>query len=317
MKRIIFLGIFLATVFASAFSQAKKPSIMIFPADDWMVQNGYTYQVDNQGVKTTVFDYQKALNENTQLNSVIIKIQGMMNDRKFPLTDFSSTLKSIAEQNALDNVDQNSKGAGISESARDKMLKVAKPDIVLYIRWNVITTGPKKTVDFTLQGVDAGTNKAYASAGGTGQPSFSAEIPVLLETAVLDYLDNFNVQLQTAFEDMVTNGREISLNIKVWDDSPKKLNDEINEDGDLLKDDIKKWVSQNTVKGRFTLASSSPNSMKFTQVRIPLYDADGVAFDADAFATSLRKYIRKTYKITSESGAIGLGTAEVVIGGKR
>jgi Family of unknown function (DUF6175) len=317
MKRIIFFCTFLVAVFTFGFSQAKKPSIMIFPADDWMVQNGYTHQTENQGVQTTVFDYQKALNENTQLNSVIIKIQGMMNDRKFPLTDFASTLKSIAEQNALDNIDQNSNGGGIAESARDKMLKQAKPDIVLYIRWNVISTGPKKAVDFTLQGVDAGTNKSYASAGGTGQPSFSAEIPILLETAVLDYLDNFNVQLQTAFEDMVTNGREISLNIKVWDNSPKKLNDEINEDGDLLKDDIKKWVSQNTVKGRFTLASSSPNSMKFTQVRIPLYDPEGIAFDADGFATSLRKYIKKTYKMTSESGAIGLGVAEVVIGGKR
>jgi hypothetical protein len=143
-----------------------------------------------------------------------------------------------------------------------------------------------------------------------------APLPVMLETAVLNHIDNFNAQLMSHFQDMQENGREISLNVKVWDNSPKKLNDEINADGDELKDDIKKWVKDNTQKGRYTLASSSPNMMNFTQVRIPLYGEDGAAFDADAFATKLRKYLRKSYQLPAASSAIGLGKAEVVIGGK-
>ena len=317
MKKTILLSLFVLGLVTSAYSQAKKPSIMVFPATGWMNERGYYKEIDNQGSKNKVYDYQRALDENKQLYSVINKIQGLMNDRGFPLTDFGATLKKISEQNALDNMDQNQAGGGIAESPRDKMLKTAKPDIVLEISWDVNRKGPKNSIHFDLKGIDAGTSEAIATAGGDGQPSFSAELSTLLEEAVLAYLDNFNSQLQAHFDDMFANGRKISLNIKVWDNSPKKLNDEINDEGDLLKDDLKKWVTQNTVKGRFTLSQSSPNFMSFTQVRIPLYDADGVAFDADAFATSLRKYIRKTYKIQSEAGAIGLGTAEVVIGGKR
>jgi hypothetical protein len=317
MKRLTFLGLNILIVLTSVFSQAKKPSIMVFPATVWMNDKGYFKELDNQGSKIKVYDYQRALDENKELYSVINKIQGLMNERGFPLSDFAATLKKTTEQNALDNMDQNQQGGGIAESPRDKLLKTAKPDIVLEISWYVNSKGPNKSITFDLKGIDAGTSEAFATAGGTGQQSFSAEVPALLEEAVLAYLDNFNSQLQTHFDDMFANGREISLNIKVWDNSPKKLNDEINDEGDLLKDDLKKWVTQNTVKGRFTLAQSSPNFMSFTQVRIPLYDADGVAFDADAFATSLRKYIRKTYKIQSEAGAFGLGTAEVVIGGKR
>jgi hypothetical protein len=48
-----------------------------------------------------------------------------------------------------------------------------------------------------------------------------------------------------------------------------------------------------------------------------LFDKDGGAYDADAFATSLRKYLKKKYQLTSESGAIGVGLAQVYIGGKR
>lgn len=316
-KKNIALSILCLPLVLFAQNTAKKPSIMIFPADVWMTQNNYAIEVDNQGVKTTIYDYSKALSSNPQLYAVINKIEGMYAERGYKLDNLSSKMKEIAEQAALDNVDINQQGGSIAESARDKILKTAKPDIVLELTWTVTTTGPKKSLDFQLKAVDAGTRKAIASAGGATEPSFISEVPLLLEKAVLDHLDNFNYQLQTYFEDMVANGREISLNIKVWDTSPKKLNDEINDDGDLLKDDLKKWVSKNTVKGVNKLTYSSGNEMRFSQVRIPLFDTEGVAFDADGFASNLRKYIRKTYQIVSESGTVGTGTAEVVIGGKR
>ncbi len=300
-----------------AFSQARKPRIMVFPSDTWMNGKNYFYEIDNQGTKTKVYDYQKALANDKELYSVINKIDGMMIERGFPLEDLAPTLKSLADQTALDNMDQNREGGSIAESPRDKLLKVAKPDIVLEIDWEVLATGPKKSIKFDLKGIDAGTNKAIATAGGVGQPSFSAEIPALLNEAVLAHIDNFNTQLMAHFDDMFANGREISLNIKVWDTSPKKLNDEINDDGDELKDDIKKWMTENTVKGRFSLVNTSPNMMIFKQVRISLYDASGNASDADTFASGLRKYLRKTYQLPCESGAIGLGLGEVIIGGKR
>ena len=65
-----------------------------------------------------------------------------------------------------------------------------------------------------MQGLDAYSDKQIAGASGTGQPSFTAEMPVLLEEAVLAHVDNFNVQLQSHFDDMFANGREIVLELK-------------------------------------------------------------------------------------------------------
>lgn len=316
--KLYFLSVLLIGFVVNVKSQAAKPRIMVFPANVWMTDKQYVLNINNQGSLVQVMDYQKAMNNDKDLYSVINKIGAIMKDRGFPLEDLSASLKQLSDQGALNNMDQNSSGSGIAESPRDKLLKVAKPDIILEVNWTVNTSGLKKSVTFDLKAIDAATNKQVASAGGTGESlSISAALPVMLETAVIAYLDNFNVQLLSHFSDMFENGREISLDIKVWDSSPKKLNDEINQDGDQLKDDLKKWVKDNTVKGRFTLSNSSPNFLKFTQVRIPMYDESGSAYDADAFATKLRKYLRKTYQLQSESGAIGLGLAEVIIGGKR
>ena len=54
-----------------ALGQAKKPTIMVVPSDNWCILNGYFMEFDNQGTKDKIPDYKKALKENTDLLSVI------------------------------------------------------------------------------------------------------------------------------------------------------------------------------------------------------------------------------------------------------
>jgi hypothetical protein len=207
-------------------------------------------------------------------------------------------------------------GNSVEVSLKDKLLNAARPDLVLYVSWKVNTLGPKKSVYFSMKAVDAGTNKPAGAADGTGNELIGASLGVMLETAVLSHVDNFNAQLMTYFDDMVAKGREIILEIQVFENSPKKLNSEINDDGDELSDDIKKWMKANTVNGAFTLGPKTPTLMKMTGVRIPLRDEEGNAFSADDFGTKLRKYMRKTYQLPCSSYPVGTGKAVLVIGGK-
>ena len=316
-KKILAVTLLLMLLGAEGYSQAAKPRIMVFPAEIWMKANNFYTTVSNQGKEEYVWDYKKALVENKELYSVINKIGAMFAERSFPLEDLNQKLNDLKDQAALNQLDVSASGASLAESPRDKLLKAAKPDIILEVSWSINTTGPKRSVTFDLKGLDAGTNKQIAAANGTGNPSMSAELPILLQEAVLSHITAFQDQLQNSFNDMMENGREISLQIQVYDNSPKKLNTEINDDGDELKDDIKKWVKDNTVKGRFNLMNTSPNFMAFNAVRIPVMDKEGTAMDADAFAGNLRKYLRKTYQLKCESEGIGLGKALVNIGDKR
>lgn len=314
-KTIILAFLFLITT-SLAFSQAvNKPSIMVFPDDVWMNSNGFLKEVDNQGVKIMVPDYTKAL-LNVELGQVITNIEKMMLDRGYPLENLAQTLKSLQDAEAIKSAETSTEGTSVELSDKDKLLNTARPHLVLYVSWSVNTFGPKKSVTFSIKAVDAGTNKPAGAASGTGNELIGASLPVMLETAVLSHIDNFNAQLMTYFDEMVTKGREITVEIQVFENSPKKINSEINEDGDELSDDIQEWMKANTVNGAFTIQTKTSTLMRMTSVRIPLRGEDGAAFSADDFGTKLRKYMRKTYQLPCSSYPVGTGKTVLVIGGR-
>lgn len=316
MKRLVLL---MASLFvcATLFAQAKKPTIMVVPSDNWCVQNGYVQKFDNMGTEMTLPDYRAALQQNSDLLLAISKINEMMAEREFPLKNLESSLKTLMNQEAEDAMLTNKEGGGVAESPIDKLKKVAKADIWMQLTYTVNQVGPKRSLTFNLQGLDAYTNKQIAGASGTGDPSFAPEIAILIEEAILSHIDNFNAQLQAHFEDIFANGREIVVRIKTWDDAGFDLEEEF--DGDELGMIIEDWMSENTKYGRFNTTDATENMMLFEQVRIPLeMEEDGKVRQVDArrWMNGLRKYLKSEYDIESKLMMQGLGQAQLVIGAK-
>lgn len=302
----------------SSFGQAKKPTLMVVPSDVWCNQNGYMLNFDNQGSTIRVPDYKRAFQENAEVLQVISQINGMMAERGFPLKNMESAIKTM-ESNAVEDALRSSKdsGASVNESPIDAIKKAAKADIIIQLTWTVNKTGPKKSINFNLQGLDAYTDKQIATATGTGEPSFSAETPVLLSEAVLAHMDNFTLSLQDHFDDMFENGREIIVRIQSWDDWDGDLETEYGDDGNELIDVIDDWLADNTVKGRFNLTDASETSALFEQVRIPLYNEKGRAIDARRFVRELSKYLKGApFDIPNKLVMKGLGRATIILGSK-
>ena len=315
MKKIIFSLSSLLLFSNLSFGQAKKPTMMVVPSDAWCNTNGYMMEFDNQGTKVKIPDYKKAFQESNDLLLVVGTLNSMMADRGFPLKNMESVLKSLASESAEDAMLTSKTGAGVSESPIDKIKKTAKADIWMQVSWTINQTGPNKSITFILQGVDAYTDKQVGGANGTGTPSFSAELPVLLKEAVLAHLDKFNAQLQAHFDDMFKNGREIIVRIKKFDSWDGDLEKEF--DGKELNSHIENWIKNNTVQGRFSTSESTSNMMLFEQVRIPLYDAEGKATDARGFCKGLQSYLKNPpFNITNKLMTKGLGQASIVLGDK-
>jgi hypothetical protein len=316
MKKIfIIIGLIIAQV--AIYSQAKKPSLMIVPADDWCLKNNYTSTFNNQGLKQVISDYNQAI-LNSELINVITKVNGLMAERGFPMKDLGASLKSLQNQSAEDAMLMSKEGAEINETPIDKLKAVAKADIIMQIYWEVNDLGFEKSVTFRLRAIDAYTDKQIASASGTGNPAMSGQPAVLIEEAILDHIDNFNSALQNHFDDMFENGREVVIRIKTWDTWDYDL--ETEEFGDeelgiLIED----WISDNTLKGRFSTADATETMMVFEQVRIPLfYERNGQqrALDCRRWIKGLKKYLSSEFEIDSKLMMKGLGQAQLIIGGK-
>ena len=317
MKQKLLLLLMSALLTNGIFAQAKKPTLMVVPSDVWCSTNGYMTEYDNQGNIMNVPDYQTALQTNMDLKLAIAKINDLMAERGFPLKDLEQQIKLINQQNAEMNMTTSSNGNALAESPIDRLLRTAKADIILELTWNVVRQGPKYSLTFILEGKDSYTGKSIGGANGTSAPSFSAELPVLLEEAVVAHLDNFNHRLQTYFEDLFANGREVSFEVRVFADNEAGINLESEFDGYELAEIIDDWMALNTVEGRFSKLGSSENYVQYEQVRIPLYKTNGVAMDTESFARQLRSVLRKEpYNIPVKVLNRGLGKTILVLGEK-
>lgn len=312
MRKILLVStLLLASVVV--FGQAKKPELMIIPAKSWCNTNKAMQQFDNEETIEVFCDYDVAL-LNTDLKNVISKINILMADRGFPLIDLSAQMQGIKNEQVENSLVESKSGSGLAESMLDVVLKRAKADIILEIDWQVNTMGPKKSITYNLRALDSYTYKQIAGAQGTGSSSFSAEIPVLLEEAVLEHMDSFTNQLQNHFDDLFANGREIAVNIHVFDNGDGvDLDTEYN--GEELKYSIEDWMENNAVKGKFNVATATETRMQLTSVRIPLFNENGRAMDARAFGRQLDKFLKsKPYSLKTKLITKGLGVVDIYIG---
>lgn len=311
---IIIFGLLVST--NTMFGQAKKPTLMILPSDNWCEQRYFMTEFDNQGTIQKVPNYKQAFQEDTELGQVISKIGSLMIERGFPLKDAEQELKAIEARNAEDNMTTStSGGSSISESPLDKLKNKAKADIIIQIWWKITKTEQGRVVSFVLEGIDAYTSKRIASSSGNSAPNNQDIVPEMLQRAILSNFDPFVSQVQNHFEDLLQNGREIRLSVRRWNNWVYDFETEIN--GDEIRNHIYDWLQNKTVNGRFNETDASENKIVYEQVRIPIYDERSRAMDARGFAVELQKYLKaEPFHFEVKLMTRGLGEAILVLGEK-
>ena len=295
MKKIIFV-IVVALISVNVFGQVKmkKPSVMVVPSKAWCKQEGFVQKFDNQGSVETHPDYGLALETDVTLKQVLVSLSGVLKQKGFTMKMLGAQLDKVDKKMADQNMRSSSKtGGGVMLSPTDMLKMTAKADIIMEITYTINKLGPKKSIQFTLEGLDAGTASLVADATGNSEPA-AGNIPELMAEAVSAYMDGFSNKLMDHFVDIQKNGREIILNIQVWDDWGEDLETEDYGDDELMTV-IEDWVSDNTVNSSFNLSDATESMMVFEMTRIPTIYVDKKgrekAMDAAKFGKQLRDYL--------------------------
>lgn len=293
----------------------KKPTLMILPSDNWCTQRYFTTEYKNQGEVVRISNYQQAFQEDTELNPVISKIGELMTGLGYSLKDAEMELKKISVQNAEDNATfSKASGAQLTESPLDILKRKAKADIIIQVGWNLNNENNGNSVTFILEAFDTYTSKRIATATGTSAWS-NEVIPYLLQGAIESHIKAFDKQLYSFYNRMETDGREIVLAVRTWDNWDMDLESEYR--GEELLNHIQKWLQENTVKKQFNLSDATENFAQFEQVKIPLKDKRGMGMDARSFAVGLQKHLKDApFNITSKLMIRGLGEVILVLGEK-
>lgn len=288
---------------------------MILPSDNWCESRYFMSTYENMGMQVKTPNYQQAFVEDSELPLVISKLGGVLTSRGYSVKDAEMETKAVYARMAEDNLAMSkTSGASIAESPLDMIKRRAKMDILIQIWWKVNREAAGKSVSFILEAFDAYTSKRIATSSGTGNIS-NEIVPVMLEQAVLDHIQEFDLQMVQYYQEMQHKGREIVLTVRIWDNWENDLETEYG--GEELLDCIQEWLTENAVNGVFNLSDATENFAQFEQVRIPLFDEKGKAVDARSFVTGLRKHLAGApFNIPAKVMLRGLGEANLILGEK-
>jgi len=303
-----------------------KPTIMIFPSDGWLTDNGYAKFVDNQGVKTLVPDYASALLDKN-LNIVISTLDKMVSERGYPTVRLAETMKSISQGDAMDNAVEGRDGGAQETSILDELLNVAKADITWKVTWSVETNGIQTWVSYGIDALDSYTNKSIGVANDDGPKSMSASVGALLRQAVTDKMDGFLARHQDHFKNIAENGREIALDFRRFDSFEYYFNDDVEFKGREMEfSSLIRGFVGSIAKDRNFSFNPGENKIGITQLRIEMNEEVEDLFgggdpviepmDATKFAKKISSFIKKQFGYPSKVTTLGLGKARITIGEK-
>ncbi len=302
---------------------AKLPTIMVVPSDAWCIRNGYVTEFNNMGKIEKIPDYAKAMSQNADIRVLVSKMGDFMAAENFPTQTLEYELKRLNNESVeMSLLTGNTTGAAIAESPIEQLRRTAKADIILDLDFEKKKVGPRMQISFNLMAIDAYSSKVISGNPGVGSNS-SAPLVTLLEETFLSYRDNFLTGLKNYYKDIEANGREITVALKRFDSSPIDFETEFNYNGQdaELADIIGVWFEENTVNGRFSEQDRSTNSLRYNQVRMPVYGTSlsgkQSSLEPTGFVRTLSSMLKKApYSVEVKTYQKGLGEVWLILGEK-
>lgn len=301
----------------NAIEQAR-PTIMVIPGDQTL-QNFKCLQTQKANGRDYILrDYKNYLLKDDRAKRIISTIQDEFNAQNFPLNDFEQTLKQLDTQEAADMAD------GFEKDAKTQLLTVAQPDIILELSYDTsrdkgismtshnYSHKGEKNVSFTLNALDAYTNKVVATMTASNIKGKSTTQTI--QASIKDQMPKFQQDIQKYFSDILTRGRDITVRIAIAKGCDVKLTDESIE-GDTYADWIIDYIKTHTVKGAYKMQRNTASELYFVNCRIKLLNENGTQYGVYDWTRDLQKNLRKNLGLKCTNKAQGLGEVLISIEG--
>ena len=283
--------------------QQALPTLMVLPSDNLMKSSGALVTQTINGKNVIVRDYNKFFTSNKDNKVLISVIQNAFVQVNYPIQDLEQTLKQLETQDALDMVD------GMEKDAKTMLLTVAQPDMIIELDYNSSFDMRKpvneaRTMSYTLNVIDSYTSTVISSTSETG---LSGENPSTILSAALEKsAKKMTSEIQNAFSDILTRGRNVTVRVAIGAGCDFSLNDDSIID-EPYSDWIVDYIKTHTVKGAYKMQRNTDKELYFVNCRIPLLNEDGTQYGVYDWSRDMSRSIRKNLgvKATNKSQVLG------------
>lgn len=306
--------LFCATTLSSFAQQADMPTIIVFPDDVWMRDNGYMTEFNNDGKIMRLPKYADAFATNREIGTAIQAVQKVFEDRGFRHEDLQGVLKGMDTERAVEMARQ-SKGKGTETGLMEEILQQANPDIRIDLDYAVKQFGPRKNIEFKLKAVDAYCYEQVAACEGVVEGTMDPT-SLALRKVIAGKSEDFCQQIINYFMDLRDNGRKITVIFRAGEGTGIDfLNDEIGPDDDVYSDFLHAWLRKHAVHKSASMGRQTESLCEFKNVRIPFFDNSGEPQNARRWARGIIKAFKAEtgIKIKNDIGS-GMGLVNFRIG---
>lgn len=272
MKKLAIICVMLCACFAAKAQDTrgtgngvKQPEIVVVP-----------FTVEGEDVR-------QVIENNPMMALAISKVKEQFNNRGFITKDFITLMK--ASKNTAIMMDE----AAIDYKARIVRESKADIQVLVKIMGNQQSNGAVE-VALMLEAVEVQTgnslaNKSYLSG------KFVTNDFIKLANRALDMIgDDFFSNLQSAFNQIVEEGRELAFQIGFSPDCEMDATSEVGSNGNDFQMEMEEWLGNNAFRGVYSLNGSE--KLLDVSMQVPLYDqTTGAPFNLSRMRTVLKKFI--------------------------
>lgn len=247
-------------------------------------------------------DVRQVIEQNPMMALAISKVKEQFNDRGFVTKDFITLLK--ASKNTSLMMDE----AAIDYKAR--IVRESKADIQVLVKivGNQQDNGAIE-VALMLEAVEVQTGNSLANKSYMSGKFITNDFIKLANRALNMIGDDFFANLQSAFNQIVEDGRELAIQIGFSSDCEMDATSEVGNSGNDLQMEMEDWLANNAFKGVYSI--NGTEKLMDISMQVPLFDqTTGNPFSLSRMRSVLKRFLDPLLK---PNGCI----AKVTVTGQR
>jgi hypothetical protein len=273
MKKIIFFALFTFNCFCT-YSQGvaevpkknNQPTIMVIP----FTRAGS--------------DLRTELENNELVRIAITKVKEAFDQRGVNTIDVRAKIKQVNNTAAL-QTEQKS-------SIKDEVINNSGADVYIEVEANANYSNTGNSITLILTAFDAFSGESYANKVATSQKFYTTNFEKLVEKAAETEVPNLLNTIQEKFNDIIENGRTITIKVGIGESSKLKMDTEISKGGDFLSDAIEDYIVDKSYKKKYHMQGVTDLQITFDLVKVPMKDENGNAYRVSKFASDFRRFLK-------------------------
>jgi hypothetical protein len=229
-------------------------------------------------------DLRAELESNELVRIAITKVKEAFDQKGVNTIDLRAKLKQTANTTALQS-DQKS-------SIKDDVINNSGADIYVEVEAKPNYSNSGNSIALIMTAYDVFSGESYANKVVTSPKFYTTNFEKLVEKAAETEVPNLLGVIQEKFNDIIANGRSITLKVGISEASKLKMDTEVDKKGSFLSDIIEDYILEKSYNGKYHMQGVSDNQITFDIVKVPLKDDSGNSFRISKFASDFRRFLR-------------------------